>query len=148
MQILLRSDVDGVGRRGDVVTVSAGHARNFLLPKGLAVVASKGAIAQAEQMRRARDARDLANRQSADAVRARLEGSTISVTARAGNEGRLFGSVTAADVVAALAAQTGVEIDRRHVALETPIRSVGDHQVRLDLHPEVTADVTVSVSAE
>lgn len=148
MQVLLRSDVDGVGRRGDIVTVSAGHARNFLLPKGLAVVATSGAIAQAEQMRRARDARDLADRQSAEAVRTRLAGVTISISARAGNEGRLFGSVTAAEVVAALTAQAGVEIDRKHVVLASPIRSVGEHLVRLDLHPEVSADVSVSVTAE
>lgn len=148
MQVLLRSDVAGVGRRGDIVTVSAGHARNFLLPKGLAVAASKGAIAQAATMRRARDARDLADRQSAEAVRDRLAGAAVVVTARAGNEGRLFGSVTAADISAALAAQLGVEVDRKHVVVDEPIRSLGQHEVRLDLHPEVAASVSVSVTAE
>jgi large subunit ribosomal protein L9 len=148
MKVLLRSDVSGVGRRGDIVTVSSGHARNFLMPRGLAVPASDGTVRQSESMKRARQLREAADRESAQAIANELASRTISVSAKAGNEGRLFGSVTSADIAAAVAAQTGMTIDRKGIQIDEPIRTVGEHRVAVELFPEVTGTVTLSVSAE
>jgi len=148
MKVLLRSDVVGVGRRGDIVTVSSGHARNFLMPRGLAVPASDGTVRQSESMKRARQLREAADRESAQAIANELASRSITVSAKAGNEGRLFGSVTAAEIAAAVAAQTGLTIDRKGIVIEEPIRSVGEHRVAVELFPGVTGTVTLSVSAE
>jgi len=146
MQVLLRSDVAGVGRRGDIVNVSSGHARNYLLPNGLAVVASEGTVRQSDSMKKARQQKEAADRETATNLIADLGKRQITVTAKAGNEGRLFGSVSAADVAAAIAAQTGASVDRKAVVLGEPIRSVGEHQVTIDMHG-VSGTVTVSVVA-
>jgi large subunit ribosomal protein L9 len=148
MKVLLRSDVAGVGRRGDIVTVSSGHARNFLMPRGLAVPASDGTVRQSDSMKRARQLREVADRESAQTVANELASRSITVSAKAGNEGRLFGSVTAAEIAAAVAAQTGLTIDRKGIVIEEPIRSVGEHRVAVELFPGVTGTVTLSVSAE
>jgi len=146
MQVLLRSDVAGVGRRGDIVNVSSGHARNYLLPNGLAVVATDGTVRQSDSMKKARQQKEAADRETATNLIADLGKRQITVTAKAGNEGRLFGSVSAADVAAAIAAQTGASVDRKAVVLGEPIRSVGEHQVTIDMHG-VSGTVTVSVVA-
>jgi large subunit ribosomal protein L9 len=146
MQVLLRSDVAGVGRRGDIVNVSSGHARNYLLPNGLAVVATDGTVRQSDSMKKARQQKEAADRETATNLIADLGKRQITVTAKAGNEGRLFGSVSAADVASAIAAQTGVSVDRKVVVLGEPIRSVGEHQVTIDMHG-VSGTVTVSVVA-
>ena len=146
MQVLLRSDVAGVGRRGDIVNVSSGHARNYLLPNGLAVVATDGTVRQSDSMKKARQQKEAADRQTATNLIADLGKRQITVTAKAGNEGRLFGSVSAADVAAAIAAQTGASVDRKAVVLGEAIRSVGEHQVTIDMHG-VSGTVTVSVVA-
>lgn len=146
MQVLLRSDVAGVGRRGDIVNVSSGHARNYLLPNGLAVVATDGTVRQSESMKKARQQKEAADRETATNLIADLGKRQITVTAKAGNEGRLFGSVSAADVAAAIAAQTGASVDRKAVVLGEAIRSVGEHQVTIDMHG-VSGTVTVSVVA-
>ncbi len=148
MQILLRSDVSGLGKRGDIVEVADGYARNFLVPKGAAVKASRGVTAQASAMRRARDARDTRDRESAEAIARELVPVVIRIPARAGTEGRLFGSVTSGDVADAVAAQTGVEVDRRRVHLDDPVRSLGVHQVPVKLHPDVEFQVTIEVVPE
>jgi large subunit ribosomal protein L9 len=148
MKVLLRSDVAGVGRRGDIVTVSSGHARNFLMPRGLAVPASDGTVRQSESMKRARQLREAADRESAQSLANELASRTITVSAKAGNEGRLFGSVTAADIASAVAAQTGLTIDRKGIVIEEPIRTVGEHRVAVELFPGVTGTVSLSVSAE
>lgn len=148
MKVLLRSDVAGVGRRGDIVTVSSGHARNFLMPRGLAVPASDGTVRQSESMKRARQLREAADRESAQSLANELASRTITVSAKAGNEGRLFGSVTAADIASAVAAQTGLTIDRKGIVIEEPIRTVGEHRVTVELFPGVTGTVSLSVSAE
>jgi len=148
MKVLLRSDVAGVGRRGDIVTVSSGHARNFLMPRGLAVPASDGTVRQSDSMKRARQLREVADRESAQTVANELASRSITVSAKAGNEGRLFGSVTAAEIAAAVAAQTGLTIDRKGIVIEEPIRSVGEHRVTVELFPGVTGTVSLSVSAE
>jgi large subunit ribosomal protein L9 len=148
VKVVLRSDVTDVGKKGDVVDVADGFARNYLVPEGLAFKASAGAKAQADAMRRSRDIRDAADRSAAEDVARQLVPQVITVTARAGGEGRLFGSITAADVVEAVQAQTGVELDRRRVHLEDPIRELGTHRVNVKLHSEVEFPVTVEVSSE
>ncbi len=147
MNVILRSDVKGLGKRGDVVSVTDGHARNFLLPKGLAIGASEGAVAQAAAMRKARDNKERAARAAAQEVASRLGAATVSVTAKAGNEGRLFGSITSADLAKAIAAQTGIEVDKRDIDIDTPIRTVGRHAVSVRLFHDVTSTVSIDVAA-
>jgi large subunit ribosomal protein L9 len=144
VKVLLREDIAGVGRRGDIVTVADGHARNFLLPKGKAIVATDGAVQQAEAMRRARDLREASARASAQTVAEVLGAKTFTVKAKAGNEGRLFGSVTAADIASALAAQAGVELDRKKIVAD-PIRTTGSHTATVRLHADVECTVKLSV---
>lgn len=148
MQVILRSDVDGLGKRGDIVDVADGHARNYLLPKGFALKASAGAIDQAAKMRRARDLKDASDRDAATTVASTLVPKVISISAKAGSEGKLFGSVSAADVVAAVEEQTGIVIDRKVVEIDEPIRTVGQHTVTAALHSDVSFPITVDVVAE
>lgn len=148
MRVLLRKDVSGIGRRGDIVTVSSGHARNFLLPGGLAILATDGAVTQANSMRRARDLREAADRDAALAISRELAKHTVTVKAKAGAEGRLFGSVTANDIVAAVKDQTSVVLDRKHINIDTPIRTVGAHQVSVGLFDGVSGVVSLSVVAQ
>jgi large subunit ribosomal protein L9 len=144
VRVILRADIPKVGKRGDITEVSDGYARNYLFPKGLAMVATDGAVNQATAMRRARDLRDAADRSSAEEVARALVARTISITAKAGTEGRLFGSVTPADVVAAVEEQTGVVLDRRKVTGE-PIKTLGTHTLTAKLHADVEFPVTVEV---
>lgn len=146
MKVLLRADVDGVGRRGDIVEVSGGFARNYLVPTGRAVHATDGIAAQAAAMRRSRDLGDAKDRDAAGTVADVLRSKAITVSERAGAEGRLFGSVTSSDLATAIETQTGVVVDRRRIALEEPIRSVGTHTVTVRLHRDVEAEVVVEVS--
>jgi large subunit ribosomal protein L9 len=148
MKVILRADVPEVGHKGDVLDVADGYARNFLVPRGLAMAASKGALAQAESMRRARAVRDARDREAAEEIATKLTPLTITIPARSGAEGRLFGSVTPADVAAAVQAQSGIEVDRRRLHLEEPIRAIGAHEVPLRLHPDVEVRLNVEVVAE
>ncbi len=147
MKVILRQDVPSVGKRGDICEVSSGYARNYLLPKQLAMVATDGAVSQAAAMRRARDLRDAQDRSAAEEVARRLVPKVITISAKAGSEGRLFGSVTPADVVDAVADQAGIELDRRKLLLSDPIKSLGTHSVAVRLHPDVEFPVTVEVVA-
>ena len=147
MKLILRSDRKGLGKRGDIVEVAEGHARNFLLPKGHAIPASAGAVAQAAAMRRARDLRDAADRESAQTVASKLVATPITIAVKAGAEGRLFGSVTAADVAAAIEAQTHVSIDRRKLHVDH-IKAIGTHSVTAKLHHDVEFPITVEVVAK
>ncbi|MCK4176965.1 50S ribosomal protein L9 [Aciditerrimonas ferrireducens] len=148
MRVVLREDVERLGRRGDIVEVSKGFARNFLVPSRRAVPATAGIEAQAAAMRRARDQREAAARQAAEQAARTLTGATVRVVARAGAGGRLFGSVTAADVAAACQEQLDVVFDRRRLHLEEPIKTVGRHEVAVQLHPDVVAHFSVEVEAE
>ena len=147
MKVLLREDVAGVGRRGDVVKVAGGFARNFLLPEGRAIVATEGVEGQAEQMRRGRDLREAQDRNAAEAQVKLLAGAVIPVSARAAGGGRLFGSIGPADVVAAIRAAKGIEVDRRHVLLPDHIKETGTYEVTLELFRDVSTVVTVEVTA-
>ena len=145
MRVVLRNDVDNLGKRGDIREVSDGYARNYLLPKGQAILAGAGVEAQATAMRRARDRRDARDRESAVSVARQLVPVVIRIPARAGTEGKLFGSVTSTEVVAAVAEQTGFELDRRRLHLDEPIRSLGIHEVPVKLHADVEFRITVEV---
>jgi large subunit ribosomal protein L9 len=145
MKILLRSDVKGVGRRGDIVNVSAGHARNFLLPNDLAVVANDGTVAQAEVMRKAQELKTATDRESARSLASSLATKVITISAKAGNEGRLFGSITSTEIVKAIFDQTGATIDRKQVQLEAPLRQLGEHVVVVELFAEVLTNMSVNI---
>ena len=146
MKVVLRTDFGTVGKRGDIVEVADGYARNFLLPKGHAIKATEGVVAQAGAMRRSRDLKDARDRESAETVARKLVPMVIRVSGRAGNEGKLFGSITSADVVAAVAEQAGVELDRRKIHLDEPIRTIGTHEVPVRLHSDVQFRITLEVA--
>jgi large subunit ribosomal protein L9 len=147
MNVLLRSDIDGVGKRGDIIDVSGGFARNHLLPAGKAIVASAGVESQAAAMRRSRDLRDARDRESSETVARALVGNTITIPARATGE-RLFGSISAADIVRQVEVKTGAVIDRKDLVLTEPIKTIGEHSVRVELVGGVVFDLTVDVTAE
>jgi large subunit ribosomal protein L9 len=147
MKIILSEDVDKLGQKGDVVVVAAGFARNYLVPKGLAMVASKGALKQAEMMQRARAEKEERAREEATARAEKLQSQPIYISARAGEDGRLFGSVTKSDVARGLADQLGEEVDRHAITLEDPIRTLGSHHVEVPLAAGVNATITVEVIA-
>ncbi len=148
MKVVLREDVDHLGHKGDLLEVADGYARNFLVPRGLALKATKGIVAQANAMRRSRSARDARDQAGAEDVAARLGTAMIKVSVRAGEGGKLFGSVTSADVVEAVRAQTAVEVDRRTIDLPEPIKELGSAEVPVRLHPEVIATLHLEVVAE
>lgn len=146
-KLVLRADISGVGKKGDIVDVSDGFARNYLVPRGQALVASPGIEAQANSMRRARDVKDGREREAAEQVARTLVPAVIVLKARTtGSEGRLFGSITATDVAEAVLAQTGIQLDKRDLHLSESIRTVGTHQVQVKLHPEVQFRVTFEVA--
>jgi large subunit ribosomal protein L9 len=145
MQVVLREDVENLGKKGDLVTVADGYARNYLVPKGLALRASEGIQKQADAMRRNRVARDARDREGAEALASQFSGRTISIAARAGEGGKLFGSVTSSDIADAVQAQVGVELDRRKIALDEPLKELGATEVSVRLHPDVTAVLQVEV---
>ncbi|MBA3629733.1 MAG: 50S ribosomal protein L9 [Actinobacteria bacterium] len=147
MQIILAQDVEKLGLKGDLVSVADGYARNFLVPKGLAISASKGTMKQAELMRRARLEREQRVKEAAAARVATLGAEPVFISARAGDGGRLFGSVTSSDVARAIEEQLDESVDRHDIRLDDPIRSLGTHQVEVRLHAEVNALVNVEVIA-
>lgn len=147
MKVILRSDVENVGNKGDVVEVADGFARNFLFPRGWALKATGGAEGQAKAMSRARNIKDAAARGAAEEIAKMLVPTTITVAARAGSEGRLFGSIGASEIVHAIADQTGIEVDRKKVQLPEPIKAAGTHLVPIKLHTDVEFPVTVEVVA-
>ena len=148
MKVLLRSDIKGIGRRGDIVNVSSGHSRNFLLPNDLAIVANAGTIAQAEVMRKAREQQIAADRESARLVASSLSTTVIKIAAKAGNEGRLFGSINAAEIAKAVLDQTGVTIDRKNIQVETPLRQLGEHSVSAEIFSDVVATLKLEIVAK
>jgi large subunit ribosomal protein L9 len=148
MKAVLRVDVEGLGHKGDVVDVADGYARNYLVPKGLAMKASKGAELQAEGMRKARAIQDAADRDAAQEIASKLVSAVVTIPAKASGEGRLFGSVSAGDIVVAVHEQTGYELDVATLRLDEHIKDVGEHTVMARLHPEVEFPVHLVVEAE
>ncbi len=146
MRVVLRADLENVGKKGDILDVADGYARNFLIPKGHAIKATAGIENQAAAMRRSRDVRDAQDRERAEAIARELVARQVKVEARSGSEGRLFGSVTAVDIASAIQDQTGLEVDRRRIQIDEPIRSVGLHEVLIRLHADVGFRVTVEVT--
>jgi len=147
VKVLLRTDIEGLGRTGDLVEVARGYARNYLVPQGLAVKAGSGMADQAEAMQRKRALQTAADKSDAEEAAARLEGLVLQVTAKASEEGRLFGSVGVVEVVSALVDQFGLEVDRRQVSGD-PVKDLGTHSFTVQLHPEVDLQVSVEVQAE
>jgi large subunit ribosomal protein L9 len=147
MQVILRNDVSGLGKRGDIVDVSDGHARNFLLPKGHAMKATAGAIEQAAKMRRSRDLKDASDREAATTIASTLVPKIISISAKA-HDDKLFGSIHEAEIVAAVAEQTGIELDRKVITIDEAIRTLGQHRVTAALHADVSFPITIEVVAE
>jgi|TARA_Y100001970_G_scaffold157514_1_gene192676 large subunit ribosomal protein L9 len=147
VKILLRADVDGLGRTGDIVDVARGHARNYLLPRGLAVVASSGVTAQAEAMQKKRALKAVEDKADAEEIVSRLDGIIIQISANASEAGKLFGSVGVVEIAQALQDQVGLEIDRKDISGET-VKEIGTHQFTLNLHPEVEMQITVDVQGD
>jgi large subunit ribosomal protein L9 len=147
MKVVLRNDVDNVGKRGDLVDVADGFARNMLIPSGQAIVATDGIKSQADAMRRRRDLADAKDREAAEAVARQLVPQVITIKAKAGAEGKLFGSVTPADIVDAVKTQTGIELDRRKLGSHEAIKSVGTHEIPVQLHSDVKFQITLEVAS-
>ncbi len=145
MRVVLHEAVKNLGNRGDVVDVADGYARNYLIPQGKAQTANSGVEAQAESMRKAWQLRNAKDREAAEEIAKVLVARPVTVTARASAEGKLFGSVSAADIVAATLEQTGVELERKMLVLDEGIREVGTHSVMASPHDEVQFPVTVEV---
>lgn len=147
MRLVLVQEVSGLGAPGDVVEVKDGYGRNYLVPRGYAIVATKGQERQIAQIRRARDAREIRDLDQAKDIASRLGTLKVRLGARAGDSGRLFGSITAADVASAVKEAGGPQLDRRRIELSGPVKTVGTHTVAVRLHPEVRATVDIDVVA-
>jgi large subunit ribosomal protein L9 len=149
MKLILTQEVSGLGGPGDVVEVKDGYGRNFLVPRGLALVWSRGGEKQVAQLRRGREVREIRDLGQAQELATQLAGLKVTLPARTGQGGRLFGSVTAADVVDAVKTAGGPSLDKRRVELPAAhIKTVGTHTVSVRLHPEVVANVAVEVTSE
>ncbi|MEH0973434.1 50S ribosomal protein L9 [Micromonospora sp. CPCC 205546] len=145
MKIILTQEVSGLGAPGDIVEVKNGYGRNYLLPQGFAIAWTKGAEKQVTVIKRARSAREIRDLGHANEVKGQLEGLKVNLKARAGDGGRLFGSVTPAEIVDAVKTAGGPVLDRRRLELSGPIKSTGSYPVRIKLHPEVSATFDLNV---
>lgn len=145
MKIILMDTVADLGQKGDVVDVADGYARNYLLPKSLAVKASRGALKQADALRVAREEAERKAREELDRLKSMLVGTRVVIAARAGDEGKLFGSISNGDVSEAIKRFIGVEVDRKKIQIEEPIRSIGLHEVKITLHAEVSFPLSLDV---
>jgi large subunit ribosomal protein L9 len=147
MKLILTREVSGLGQPGDIVEVADGYGRNYLVPRGAAINWTKGAEKQISQIRRAQDAREVRGLDHANELKAQLERLSVRLTARAGDGGKLFGSVTEVDVAAAVKAAGGPLVDKKRVNLPGHIKTTGAHTVTIELHPDVVATVPVTVAA-
>jgi large subunit ribosomal protein L9 len=148
MKVLLLRDVEHLGKAGEIKDVSGGFGRNYLLPKGFAVLATKSHIKQAEERLAAQRRRAEAARREAEALAAKLSALTLTFTAKVGEQDRLYGSVTNTDIAAKLREEVGVEIDRRKIMLEDPIKRTGEYEVPVELASGITATLKVVVVGE
>ncbi len=147
MKVILKQEVTGLGAPGDIVDVKDGYGRNYLLPQGFAIPWTKGAEKQILLIKRARSTREIRDLGHATEVKTALETLDVKLSVRAGSGGRLYGSVTPADVATAVKAAGGPDLDRRRLELPSHLKSVGEHKVRVKLHPEVSATFTLTVVA-
>jgi large subunit ribosomal protein L9 len=147
MKLILTADVPNLGAPGDLVEVKDGYGRNFLVPQGLAIAATRGAEKQVATIRRAREARTVRDLQHANEIKQALQDLSVTLPARAGSEGKLFGSVTAADIAAAIAKAGGPKLDKRSIVIKNAIKSTGSHTVSVKIHGEVDANLSVAVVA-
>jgi large subunit ribosomal protein L9 len=145
MKVILADDVRGLGHRGETVTVKPGYARNFLFPQGMAYEATDANVRRLSEEKKKYDEKMLREKTVASEAASKVEGLTVTITKKAGEEGHLYGSVTASDIADALAAKS-IEVDRRRIELAEPIRSVGSHTVHVRLHKDVVATLTVEVT--
>jgi large subunit ribosomal protein L9 len=145
MKLILTQQVSGLGDPGDVVEVKDGYGRNYLVPRGFAIKWTRGAEKQIASIRKARAAREIASFDQAKEIADQLKSLRVRLRTRAGAGGRLFGSVTAADIVGAVKESGGPELDRRRIEVGNPIKTIGAHQVSVRLHPEVSATVEINV---
>ena len=146
MKVILLADVKGNGKKDEIINVSDGYARNFLFPKKLAVEATPGALKEIEKKRAAEAAREAERRAEAEAKALMLKGKIINLTVKCGEKGRLYGSITTAEIAAELEKQHGVKVDKRKIELSETIRSIGDVQVSVWLYNGVTTNMTVHVA--
>lgn len=147
MKVILKAKVKGVGNAGEVKDVSDGYARNFLLPKGLAVIADANALKSLEQQLQQADKRDERELTRSQNLKEKIENLKLSYKVKAGEGGRLFGSVTSKDIADEMA-RMGVKVDRRKIMLEEPIRQLGSYELEIRLHPQVTANLTLAVETD
>lgn len=145
MKLILTHEVANLGAPGDVVEVKNGYGRNFLVPRGLAIHWTKGADKQISTIKKAREVRDVRDLGHAEEIKSQLEAQPVNLQVRAGSGGRLFGSVTVTDIVAAVRASGGPDIDKRRIEIVQPIKSLGPHEVNVRIHPEVTASLALNV---
>ena len=145
MQVILKEDVQGSGKKGDLVKVSDGYAKNFLLKKGLAIQATPGALAEYKAQQAANATRETRERQAAEKLAESIEGKSVKISAKAGESGKLFGSVTSKEVTQELQSQLGVEVDKRKVSLESDIKAHGSYTAEVKLYPGVAAKIFVVV---
>jgi large subunit ribosomal protein L9 len=147
MKLILTREVAGLGLAGDIVEVADGYGRNFLIPRGSAIAWTKGAERQIAQIKRARDAREIRDRSHAQELKSQLESLSVTLRARAGAGGKLFGSITANDIAGAVKQAGGPLLDRKRIQLPGHIKTTGAHAVTVELHPDVVATVPVQVTA-
>jgi large subunit ribosomal protein L9 len=145
MKVILKQDVDNLGDAGDIVDVADGYGNNYLVPRGLAMRASKGAVKDAEVIRTARMKREARTREEADQLKTQLEARPVSIPAKAGEDGTLYGSVGNSAIADAIRAQLGITVDRRRIPLEKPLKTLGEHTVNVRIHSDVAAGVRVEV---
>lgn len=145
MKLILTADVDPLGKRGDVVDVADGYARNFLLPRQKAIKANEGALRQAEAIREARIEAERKAKEEAENIATQLVGSRVVLAAQAGDEGQLYGSVGVADIVEGIQRFTGIELDRSQIELEAPIKAIGLHEIQVRAHEEVEFPLTIDI---
>ena len=145
MKIILTQEVRNIGAPGDVVDVADGYARNYLMPRGVALRATKGTLKQVDTIRRTREVREIRNLEQAQQIAQQLAALKIRVQAKAGESGRLFGQVTPAQIAEAVAKAGGPKIDKKRLHLDEPVKSLGAHRAHLRLHPEVEAEIEIEV---
>ncbi|SFI22473.1 LSU ribosomal protein L9P [Tindallia magadiensis] len=148
MKVILQQDVKGLGKKGEIVNASDGYARNFLIPKKMAIYANDGNVHTVEQQKKAQEKRKAEERQAAEELKERIEKVTVTMKTKAGEGGRLFGSVTNKEIAEALQKQHKIKIDKRKINLSDPIKNLGDTVVEVKVYPNVSASMKVKVQAE